>query len=332
MSLKLSVIGVGHLGSIHAKLLKNIDNIDFVGIRDINFDRSKLISEELQVKSFESLEETIQNSDAIIIAVPTSAHFEIASECIRHGKHLLIEKPITGTYQEAVDLIELAKYYNVTIQVGHVERFNPAIAAIKDYDLKPLFIESHRLGQFKPRARDVSVIHDLMIHDIDIILWLVKSKVKSIDANGVNVLTDTADIANARITFENGCVANITASRISAHPMRKMRIFQKDAYLSLDFQDHKVEVFKLYDESETPPNAYPASILGSIETGTKNKNIFFEQPPVLKTNAILEEQLAFISAINGLSQVPIDAIEASEALKVAEEIIKIISNNNSINI
>lgn len=324
MSIKIGVIGVGHLGSIHAKLWKNIAGAELIGIRDILEDKNKQIAEELSVKAFSSIDEIIDECDALTIAVPTSLHYEIAKKCIEAGKHCLIEKPITSKYEEAKELIDLARKKDVIIQVGHVERFNPVIASLKDYNLKPLFIESHRLGQFKPRARDVSVIHDLMIHDIDIILWLVGSKVKNIDANGVNVLTDTTDIANARITFENGCVANITASRISAHPMRKMRIFQKDAYLSLDFQEHKVEVFKIYDDEQLPASGFPATMLGSIETGMKNKNIYYELPNVVKSNAIADEQTAFIKVINKMADNPVDAHDAAEALKVAEEIISII--------
>lgn len=326
MSVKIGVIGVGHLGSIHAKLWKNIEGAELVGIRDIDEQKNQQLANELNVKAFSSLDEIIDSCDALTIAVPTSLHHSIALKCISSGKHCLIEKPITATYNEAKELIEFAKNEEVIIQVGHVERFNPAIASLKDYNLNPLFIESHRLGQFKPRARDVSVIHDLMIHDIDIILWLVNSKVKSIDANGVNVLTETTDIANARITFENGCVANITASRISAHPMRKMRIFQKDAYLSIDFQEQKAEVFKIYDDNESPASGIPATMLGSIDTGLKNKNIFFEVPNVVKSNAIAEEQIAFIRAINKIADIQVGAVEAAEALKVAEKIIAIINS------
>ncbi|GAB1371571.1 Gfo/Idh/MocA family oxidoreductase [Candidatus Kapaibacterium sp.] len=321
MKLKVSVVGVGHLGGIHAKLLKEHSDINFVGIRDINVQRANEISNSLSVNEFKSLDDTIKNSDAIIIAVPTVIHHEIASQCIKQGKHVLIEKPITATYEESLDLIKLASDYGVLVQVGHVERFNPAIASVKNYKLQPLFIESHRLGQFKPRARDVSVIHDLMIHDIDIILWLVKSGVKSIDANGVNVLTDTTDIANARITFVNGCVANITASRISANPMRKMRIFQKDAYISLDFQEHKVEVFKIYSDDSKPITGTPATVLGSLETGTKNQNIYYELPIVNKSNAIFDEQASFFNAIRNNSEVPVSAYDASNALKLAEQIL-----------
>lgn len=324
MKIKIGVIGVGHLGSIHARLWKNNDEVELIGIRDIIEDRNKAIASELNVKAFNSLDEIINECDALTIAVPTSIHFSIAKECILAGKPCLIEKPITNTYNEALELIEIAKSKKVIVQVGHVERFNPAIAVLKNYDLNPLFIESHRLGQFKPRARDVSVIHDLMIHDIDIILWLVKSKVKSIDANGVSVLTDTVDIANARINFENGCVANITASRISAHPMRKMRIFQKDAYISLDFQEQKVEVFKIYDKDKMPSDGMPAKMLGSIETGIRNSNIYYEVPVITSSNAIADEQNAFIKALKGIIETPVGAEEATEALNIAEQINKII--------
>jgi len=320
--LKVSVIGVGHLGSIHARLWAQNPEVELVGVRDIISERSQKIAEELNCLSFDSLESTIKNSDAVTVAVPTSLHWEISKAFIKEGRHCLIEKPITNSYSEALDLIESAKLKDVVIQVGHVERFNPVIKAIKPYTINPLFIESHRLGQFKPRARDVSVIHDLMIHDIDIILWLAKSKISSIDASGVSVLSDSIDIANARLKFENGLVANITASRISANPMRKMRIFQKDAYISLDFQEHYVEVYKIYDEGQSSTEGVPATMLGSIETGVRNRNIYFEKPNVDSINAIAEEQIAFVSAINQHTPIAVNATEAAEALRVAGEIIR----------
>ncbi|MFA7627486.1 MAG: Gfo/Idh/MocA family oxidoreductase [Candidatus Kapaibacterium sp.] len=323
--IKIGVIGIGHLGSIHAKLLKNNSTAEISGIMDIDTEKCKRLSLELGVTHITDINEIINISDALIISVPTSMHFEIAMKCINAGKHCFNEKPITQSYSEAIELIKSAEDKNLVIQVGHVERFNPVIAAINIYEMNPLFIESHRLSQFKPRAKDVSVIHDLMIHDIDIILWLVKSKVKSIDANGVNVLTETTDIANARISFENGCVANLTASRISANPMRKMRIFQKDTYLSLDFQEHQVEVYKIYDNGVQSNNAVPAKMLGSIETGIKNKNIYYELPPVVKSNAIAEEQSAFINVVAGLAENPVGAEEAAQALKLAEEIYNLIN-------
>lgn len=322
--LKVSVVGVGHLGSIHARLWAANSNVELVGVRDIIPERAEKIANEFGCRVFNSLEETVENSDATTIAVPTISHWEIAKDFINQGKHCLIEKPITNSYSESLNLIELAKTNNVLIQVGHVERFNPVIKALKPYDIKPIFIEAHRLGQFKPRARDVSVIHDLMIHDIDIILWLAQSKIASIDASGVAVLSDSIDIANARIKFDSGLTANITASRISANPMRKMRIFQKDAYLSLDFQDHSVEVYRIYDEGLSSTEGIPAMMLGSIDTGLKNRNIFFEKPSIEKINAIAEEQNAFVSAIEKNTPIAVNAVEASEALRVAEEIIAMI--------
>jgi predicted dehydrogenase len=232
--MNISVIGIGHLGMIHAKLLKQRDDIALIGISDVSREREEFVAKELDISIHESMDIAIEKSDAVIISASTKAHYDIAKKAIIAGKHCFIEKPITSTYQEAVELITLAESNNVIVQVGHVERFNPALMSLKSYSIEPLFIEAHRLAQFKPRATDVSVIHDLMIHDIDIVLWMVKSPVKNVDANSVSVLTETADIANARITFENGCVANITASRISAQPMRKMRVFQKNGYMSID--------------------------------------------------------------------------------------------------
>jgi len=324
--LKISVVGVGHLGSIHARLWANNPLVELVGVRDIIPERANNIANEYGCIAFSSLEETIENSDATTIAVPTSIHYEIAKEFILQGKHCFIEKPITNTYQEAIGLINLAKSYNVRIQVGHVERFNPVIKAIDVYKIDPKFIEAHRLGQFKPRARDVSVIHDLMIHDIDLILWLAKSKPKNIDANGVAVLSDTIDIANARLKFENGLTANITSSRISAHPMRKMRIFQKDSYISLDFNEHIVDVYKIYDDGEPSTYGVPAKMLGSIEIATKNRNIFYEVPVIKKINAIEEEQIAFARSILNNEPIAVGAEEAANALFVAEEILMKIYN------
>jgi len=324
--IKVSVIGTGHLGRIHAKLWGENPLAELVGIYDLNPQRAKLIAEELNCAVFTDLSQAINASDAVTIAAPTVAHFEIAMECIAKQKHCLIEKPITATYKEAEELIKAAKNNSALIQVGHVERFNPGIAALKDYTINPRFIEAHRLSQFRPRATDVSVIHDLMIHDIDIVLWLVKSEIKNIDANGVNVLTETTDIANARINFENGCTANITASRISANPMRKMRIFQPNAYISIDFAKPSVEVYRIEQEgAEAPLKSVPATMLGSIEEGTLKKNIYFEQPTIITINAIAEEQTAFANAIMLGSPIAVEAVEAAKALYVAEEISNMIT-------
>jgi predicted dehydrogenase len=323
--LKVGVIGTGHLGRIHTKLWNENPDAELIGIFENNTERAQEISTEFSTKAFENVDDLIKECDALTIAVPTSIHHTISAKCLDSGKHCLIEKPITGKYSQAKELIDKADANNVIIQVGHVERFNPVIAAIKNYDINPMFIEAHRLSQFKPRATDVSVIHDLMIHDIDILLWLIKSEVSSIDANGVGVLTDTIDIANARINFKNGAVANVTASRISANPMRKMRIFQKNAYISLDFGKQNVEVFRLSEDTPKDATAIPASMLGNLDDALKNKNIIYEKPEVPQLNAIAEEQTSFINAINNNTPAAVGAYEASEALKIVEEIQKIIA-------
>lgn len=329
--IKIGVVGTGHLGSIHTKIWSTNPEIELVGIYDVSETRAREIAGQYSIKCFTSLDELIAACDAVTIAVPTTYHYEVAKKSILAGLHCFIEKPITQTYDEALELIRLAHEQDVLIQVGHVERFNSALTALRGQEINPLFIEGHRLSQFKPRATDVSVIHDLMIHDIDIVLWLTKSKVKSIEANGVAVLTDTPDIANARIIFENGAVANLTASRISAHPMRKLRIFRKNAYFSIDFANQNVEVYKIYEDGVAPSSAdsdtapkSPAIMLGTIEAGIKNKNIFFEQPAVPSINAIEEEQHAFIRSISGEGDVLVTGEAGAEALRIAEKINEIV--------
>lgn len=322
--IKIGVIGTGHLGSIHSKIWKTNPDAELVGIFDTDSTRANQIANELDVKNFISIDTLLSEVDAVTIASPTITHFEIAQDALLAGKHCFIEKPITSNHSEAMQLIETAKQRNTIVQVGHVERFNPAIAALDGMEISPLFIEAHRLSQFRPRAIDVSVIHDLMIHDIDIMLWLVKSKVKSIDANGVSVITDTIDIANARITFENGAVANLTASRLSANPMRKMRIFQKNAYISIDFGNQDVEVFKITEPNEMPEDANIATMLGSIGDGLKNKDIYFMKPNVVKQNAIEEEQKAFVRSILHSTEIAVNAYEAAEALRIAEVIAEMV--------
>ncbi len=319
--IKVSVIGAGHLGSIHAKLWKSTSNAELAGIFDIDKEKALHVARDNDIKIFNTIDDAIFSSDAVTIAAPTSLHYEIAIKCIENKVHCFIEKPITASYSEAEELIANAKNNDVILQVGHVERFNPALIALRDYNLDPMFIEAHRLSQFKPRAIDVSVILDLMIHDIDIMLWLIKSKVSKIDANGVAVLTNTTDIANARITFDNGAVANLTASRISANPMRKMRIFQPNAYISMDFGRQDVEVFRILDDDDKiEGNAVPASMLGTIEAGIHNKKIYYEKPEVPEINAIAEEQRSFIEAVANGSPAAVSAEEAAEALRIAEMI------------
>jgi len=326
--IRIAVLGTGHLGSIHTRLWKTADNAELVGIYEPNPVQAEKVAGENGVVIFTTLEEAFATVDAVTIASPTLFHYELAVEAIKAGKHCFIEKPITATYQEAEKLIALARENSVLVQVGHVERFNPGLAALHNYQMAPLFIEAHRLAQFKPRATDVSVVLDLMIHDIDIALSLVKSPVISIDAHGVAVLTETPDIANARIRFANGCVANLTASRISAQPMRKMRLFQKDAYLSIDFAKGSVEVYRILNEGEQT-SSIPAMMLGSIDTDDVKKSIVYEQPIAPQVNAIAEEQRAFINAILGHSPIAVSAVDAAEALRIAEEVAKAIKREKT---
>jgi predicted dehydrogenase len=291
--IKLGIVGVGHLGKIHLKLAKTIHNTKVIGFFDINTATSKNIEQEFNIQSFNNIDTLFEQCDAIIIATPTIAHYSIAEKAIRAGKHLFIEKPVTYTIEEGRRLIELAHEAQVIVQVGHVERFNPAFLAAKPYIKNSLFIENHRLAEFNPRGTDVSVIMDLMIHDIDIILSIIQSDIKSISANGVAVVSDTPDIANARIEFVNGCVANLTASRISLKNMRKTRFFQQDAYISVDFLEKKCEIMSLktVDNTDNPLGIY-------IDSGEFKKQISYINPTIPNTNAIQEELKSLFHQLN----------------------------------
>jgi predicted dehydrogenase len=315
--LKIGVLGAGHLGKIHLRLLQQSEKYELVGFYDPNQKNAEKISKEFGYKHFSTIASLIHAVDVIDIVTPTLSHYKCAKVAIKSGKHVFIEKPISYTIEEAEEIIVLAKEYNVKGQVGHVERFNPAFIATKNMIENPMFIETHRLAEFNPRGTDVPVVLDLMIHDIDVILSVVKSKVKSINASGVSVISDTPDIANARIEFENGCVANLTASRISMKNMRKTRFFQKDAYISVDFLEKKCEVVKMKDAPETPGDF--DMILQNAE-GIK-KQIYFSNPEVEQNNAILEELETFADAINTNSTPIVTLNQATEALRVAYRII-----------
>ncbi len=274
--LKAGVLGAGHLGKIHLKLLQQSQKYKLVGFYDPIKENALKVVEEFGYRLFDSINDLIDAVDVVDIVTPTLNHFDCAKTAIKKGKHIFIEKPITKTVAEAQELRNLVKKHNVKGQVGHVERFNPAFTAVKDKIESPMFIETHRLAEFNPRGTDVPVVLDLMIHDIDIILSVVNSKVKNIHASGVSVISETPDIANARIEFENGCVANLTASRISLKNMRKSRFFQKDAYISVDFLEKKCEVVKMKDLPENPDEF--AMILQNAE-GIK-KQIYFDNPKI----------------------------------------------------
>ena len=320
--LKAGVLGAGHLGKIHLRLLKQSEKYELVGFYDADEINGKKVEAEFGYKFFNSIEALIDAVDMVDIVTPTLSHYECAKQSISKGRHIFIEKPITNTVEEAEHIRELLAEYNLRGQVGHVERFNPAYLAVKDEIKSPMFIESHRLAEFNPRGTDVPVVLDLMIHDIDIILSVVKSKVKNISASGVAVISNSPDIANARIEFENGCVANLTASRISLKKMRKARFFQKDAYISVDFLDKKCEVVKMKDAPENPGDF--DMVLQNAE-GVK-KQIYFDNPLVSNNNSILDELEAFADAINNNTTPIVSLHDGTEALRVATQIINCFEN------
>ncbi|MHA6280186.1 Gfo/Idh/MocA family protein [Salinimicrobium sp. CAU 1759] len=315
--LKAGVLGAGHLGKIHLRLLKESEKYELVGFYDIDEDSGRKVEEEFGYKYFNNLDDLIAAVDMVDVVTPTLSHFEVGQKTIKAGKHLFVEKPITNTVEEAEELVRLAKEYKVKGQVGHVERFNPAFKAVAEKFENPMFIEAHRLAEFNPRGTDVPVVLDLMIHDIDAILSVVNSEVKEIKANGVSVISDTPDIANARIEFENGCVANLTASRISLKNMRKARFFQRDAYISVDFLEKKCEVVKMKDAPEVPGDF--DMILQNAE-GLK-KQIYFDNPQVNPNNAILDELNSFADAIENDTTPIVSLEQGTQALRVAKQII-----------
>jgi predicted dehydrogenase len=315
--LKVGVLGAGHLGKIHLRLLNQSDKYELVGFYDADETNAKKVEAEFGYTYFNSIESLIEAVDMVDIVTPTLSHYDCALKAIAKSKHIFIEKPIAKTVEEAEEIRSLLAEHDLRGQVGHVERFNPAFIGVKDQIANPMFIEAHRLAEFNPRGTDVPVVLDLMIHDIDIILSVVNSKVKHVSASGVSVISDTPDIANARIEFENGCVANLTASRISLKNMRKTRFFQKDAYISVDFLEKKCEVVKMKDAPEVPGDF--DMILQNAE-GVK-KQIYFDNPEISNNNAILDELETFANAINTNTKPIVTLHDGTEALRVATMII-----------
>ncbi|WP_298781468.1 Gfo/Idh/MocA family oxidoreductase [uncultured Polaribacter sp.] len=314
--LKVGVLGAGHLGKIHLRLLEQSQKYELVGFYDPNTENANIVAKEYGYKNYPTIDALINDVEVIDIVTPTLSHFECAKNAIQKGCHIFIEKPITKTVLEAEAIRTLASQFHVKGQVGHVERFNPAFTAVKDKINNPMFIECHRLAEFNPRGTDVPVVLDLMIHDIDIILSVVNSKVKSVHANGVAIISETPDITNARIEFENGCVANLTASRISMKNMRKSRFFQKDAYVSVDMLEKKSEIVRMKDVPENPDEF--AMILQNAE-GVK-KQIYFDNPEVENNNAILDELESFADAINNNTTPVVTLTQGTENLRVAQQI------------
>lgn len=324
---KIGVIGAGHLGKIHIRLLKEIKTVQLIGIYDHNSEHAKSVAKEFGVEAFSSPEDLLDLVDAVDVVTPTISHFEYAVLAMKRSKHVFIEKPVTQTVDEGKKLVSLAREAGVKVQVGHVERFNPAFLAAKKFLSQPMFIETHRLAEFNPRGTDVSVIHDLMIHDIDIVLSVVRSPVKRISASGVAVVSDSPDIANARIEFDNGCVANLTASRISLKNMRKSRFFQRDAYISVDFLTKKTEVVRLKTLVGEPG---PLDITVDLGNGKGSKQIYFDQPKIEEVNAIKMELELFSEAILNDGTIPVPIEDGYLALQVAHQVMEKL--NSSLNI
>jgi predicted dehydrogenase len=318
--LKIGLAGVGHLGKIHLKCLLNT-KFQFEGFYDPDLNNRKLIEETHQVKGYDSLEDMISEVDCIDLVSPTIFHYDIAKKAILSGKHVFIEKPLTETTHQAEELVELASQNNVKVQVGHVERYNPAIRSLKDIQFKPRFIEGHRLAVFNPRGTDVSVVLDLMIHDLDIVLSMIHEDVKDVRANGVCIVSSTPDICNARIEFVGGAVANLTASRISMKNMRKIRVFQDDAYISLDFLDKEAQVIKI--ENHVEGDNFSGM---TMHTNDGIKRIIIDTPAIMQNNAILEELNDFYDAVVNNKPVSVTINDGYRALKLAQIIQQKISN------
>lgn len=319
--LKIGVFGTGHLGKFHLNNWKEIEDVKLTGFYDPNDAIAKEVEEKYALKRFMNEDELMEACDAIDIVTPTQHHFTLCEKAIKKGKHVFVEKPMANSIEEAKELVELVQESKIKFQVGHVERFNPAFLAVQNIKLNPMFIEVHRLAQFNPRGTEVSVILDLMIHDIDAILSLVKSDVKNIYASGVAVMTDTPDIANVRIEFNNGCVANLTSSRISMKKMRKMRLFQKDAYIAIDYLEKKAEVIKLKTEDDQNVFAF------DIATPNGTKTIAIASPVVQPVNAIKRELEEFVAAIKNNTQPIVNEIDGYRALEVAHLILQKINYN-----
>jgi predicted dehydrogenase len=314
--LNIGIFGVGHLGKFHVSNWQNIEGITLIGFYDPNDENAKEAEEKFGLKRYTDMHALINDADAIDVITPTQYHFPVCEAALRKSKHVFVEKPLANDMQEARQLVKLAGEAKVKFQVGHVERFNPAFQALNGKSLNPMFIEVHRLAQFNPRGTEVSVILDLMIHDIDIILHLVKSEIKSVSASGVAVMTDTPDIANVRIEFHNGCVANLTSSRISMKKMRKIRLFQKDAYIGIDFLEKKTEIIKLKAEGDEDLFCF------DIETPGGTKTIAVENPEIIEQNAIKAELTAFRDAIINNTPTLVSEYDGLMAMEVAHQILE----------
>ncbi|MFZ4633698.1 MAG: Gfo/Idh/MocA family protein [Saprospiraceae bacterium] len=320
--MRIGLLGTGHLGKIHLKCILATSCWELAGFYDVNDAQAKQAAEQYGAHRFETVDELLNAVDAVDIVTPTPAHYDLARRALLAGKHVFIEKPVTETLAEGKKLLALAQKTGLKVQVGHVERFNPAFTALQGMELNPMFIESHRLSVFQPRGTEVSVILDLMIHDLDLVLHLVKADLKKLSASGVAVLSDTPDIANVRLEFANGAVANLTASRISMKQMRKMRLFQPDHYLSLDFLDKNVQIVRLFEQAA--PNLPPQDQLMEFDTHKGKKWLHLQMPESEPVNAIQRELETFHESIVNDTTPIVSLEDGFRALKVAHQILKAI--------
>ena len=325
--LKIGILGAGHLGKIHLKLLDQIPEFVVVGFYDPDDKNAAEAEAQFGVERYFILSELLNEVDAIDIVTPTVSHFECAKKALKQFRHIFIEKPLTNTLAEARQLVSLVEEAGVKAQVGHVERFNPAFLAVSHIPLNPMFIESHRLAVYNPRGTDVSVVLDLMIHDIDIVLSMVNANVRRVSANGVAVISDRPDIANARIEFDNGCVANLTASRMSMKNMRKMRLFQHENYISIDFAEKKTEIFTLGNAKD---DSHPFSIEIETGNGLENKRINYKEPVIKPVNSIKMELELFASSILNDQDPPVTILDGFRSMELAHKILEKIHVNSMI--
>jgi predicted dehydrogenase len=325
--LKIGVLGAGHLGKIHINCIKLTPEFELTGFYDTDPNNAALVEAEFGIRRFPNIEELINAVDVVDIVTPTLSHFDCASLALKKFRHVFIEKPVVASPEEAMKLIAIASEANVKVQVGHVERFNPAFIAAQPFLVNPMFIETHRLAQFNPRGTDVPVILDLMIHDIDIVLSVVKSGIRKINASGVAIVSDSPDIANARLEFDNGCVANLTASRISMKNMRKSRFFQRDAYISVDFLKKETEIIRLKSLEGIVPD--PLSMIIDLPGGKGPKQIYFDKPEIVPLNAIQTELQSFAQAILSNATPSVTLNDGYLALDIAWRIIEKVNNSLS---
>ena len=318
--LKIGVLGAGHLGKIHIKQIKEIPEFQLIGFYDPDTEKAQSASDEFNIKSFPDIDSLIDEVDVVDIVTPTISHYECAIHAIQKNKHIFIEKPLTYTLEQANELVKQVTEKGIKAQVGHVERFNPAFLAAKELNLKPMFIESSRIAQYNPRGTDVSVVLDLMIHDLDLILNLIPSEVFQISASGVPIISDTPDIANARIEFENGYVANVTTSRASLKNERKMRVFQKNAYITINFLDKKVDVYNIRELEGEQEN--PFSIIVDPGNGKPKKEISFSSLKVPEINAIRHELSLFAKSIKNNTEPEVTITDGFRSLKLAHQILE----------